>query len=165
MGGKALGGRKVEITEAENIYRSIVADIVPFSERVMLCGSARRGKKLLGDMDIVYVNRPQACGYSMDTWLTEQFGLKKNGKPQNVGLIQGVQVEFYPATIETWGTCILMWTGSMWNNIKLRKRAKKYGFKLSQHGLFDGDVNLAANKTECQVFELLNAKYLKPEER
>lgn len=169
MGGKALGGRKINIAEAEQLYQAILKEIQPICTQTLLCGSARRGKKLLGDIDIVFApNCTPIAGhpdYYMSDWLTERFGLKKNGKPQNVGLIDGVQVEFYEATPETWGSSILMWTGSMWNNIKLRKVAKAKGLKLSQHGLFDGDTNLAAMKSEQEIFEILERKYLEPWER
>ena len=45
------------------------------------------------------------------------------------------------------------------------QKAVKKGWKLSQHGLFDGDVNLAENKTEEEIFELLGATYLEPSKR
>ena len=62
--------------------------------------------------------------------------------------------------------CTLMWTGSKWNNIKLRKAAKARDLKLSQHGLFDQDGNnLAAGKSEEQVFELLGFDYVEPQKR
>ena len=58
-----------------------------------------------------------------------------------------------------------MWTGSAWTNIRLRKKAVKRGWKLSQHGLFEGEVNLAANKTEEEIFGLLEATYVEPTKR
>ena len=53
----------------------------------------------------------------------------------------------------------------MWTNIKLRKKAVAKGWKLSQHGLFEGDVNLAANKSEEEIFELLETDYKEPSKR
>ena len=56
--------------------------------------------------------------------------------------------------------------GSKWNNIKLRKAAKARDLKLSQHGLFDQDGNnLAAGKSEVEVFELLGFDYVEPQKR
>ena len=31
----------------------------------------------------------------------------------------------FEATPKTWGSSVLMWTGSMWTNIKLRRKAVK----------------------------------------
>ena len=163
MGGKALGGRKITTEEAFKLAEQIILEhnLGCKVNKILLCGSARRGKKHCGDLDFVFIDRDGAT----KQWLSETFGYKKNGKPQTTGLVDGVQVEFYEATPETWGSSVLMWTGSMWTNIKLRKKAVKKGWKLSQHGLFDGDVNLAENKNEEEIFELLGATYLEPSKR
>lgn len=163
MGGKALGGRKITIEEAFKLAEQIILEhnLGCKVSKINLCGSARRGKKHCGDLDFVFIDRNGAT----KQWLSETFGYKKNGKPQTTGLVDGVQVEFYEATPETWGSSVLMWTGSAWSNIRLRKKAVKRGWKLSQHGLFEGDVNLAANKTEEEIFELLEATYVEPTKR
>jgi len=163
MGGKALGGRKITNQEAFELFEKIVLEnnLDSKTNKILLCGSARRGKKQSGDLDIVFIDRDE----STKQWLSETFGYKKNGKPQTTGLVDGVQIEFYEATPETWGSSVLMWTGSVWTNIRLRKKAVKSGWKLSQHGLFDGDVNLAANKTEEEIFSLLETSYKEPNKR
>jgi DNA polymerase (family 10) len=165
MGGKALNGNKITRDEAYDLYNHIINKhgLESKHNRIQLCGSARREKKKCGDLDIVFVDNESGA---LKAWLLENFGKKKNGKPQTTVLIDGVQVEFYEATHESWGTCTLMWTGSKWNNIKLRKAAKARDMKLSQHGLFDQDGNnLAAGKTEEQVFELLGFDYVEPQKR
>jgi len=165
MGGKALGGTRITREEAYDLYNKIIATnkLETKHNRIQLCGSARRGKKQCGDLDIVFQDNEAG---DFKAWLLESFGTKKNGKHQNVALFGGVQVEFYEATQESWGTCTLMWTGSKWNNIKLRKAAKARDLKLSQHGLFDQDGNnLTANKTEAEVFDLLGFDYLEPQKR
>jgi len=165
MGGKALNGNRITNEDAYELFLDIVKDnnLGDKAERMLLCGSARRGSKTSGDLDIVYVDNEEG---STKAWLRERFGTKKNGNHQNTALIEGIQVEFYEATQETWGTCTLMWTGSKWNNIKLRKAAKARDLKLSQHGLFDGDGNnLAAGKTEQEVFGLLGFDYIEPHKR
>jgi len=165
MGGKALNGNKITLEEAKRLYTSILIDneLATRSSTMMLCGSARREKKKCGDLDIVFVDNESGA---LKAWLLENFGTKKNGTPQTTVLIEGVQVEFYEATHESWGTSTLMWTGSKWNNIKLRKAAKARDLKLSQHGLFDQEGNnLAAGKTEEEVFGLLGFDYIEPPKR
>ena len=163
MGGKALGGRKITNKEAFELAEKIILEhnLGCKVEKILLCGSARRGKKESGDLDFVFIDR----NGSTKKWLSETFGYKKNGKPQTTGLVDGVQIEFYEATPETWGSSVLMWTGSMWTNIKLRKKAVKKGWKLSQHGLFEGDINLAKNKSEEEIFNLLDLEYVNPNKR
>ena len=165
MGGKALNGNKITREEAYDLYNHIINThkLHRKHNRIQLCGSARRGKKHCGDLDIVFQDNENG---DFKAWLLETFGTKKNGKPQTTVLYNGVQVEFYEATQDSWGTCTLMWTGSKWNNIKLRKAAKARDLKLSQHGLFDKDGNnLAAGKSEEQVFELLGFDYVEPQKR
>ena len=165
MGGKALNGNKITRDEAYDLYNHIINThkLHRKHNRIQLCGSARRGKKQCGDLDIVFQDNEAG---DFKAWLLETFGTKKNGKPQTTVLYNGVQVEFYEATQDSWGTCTLMWTGSKWNNIKLRKAAKARDLKLSQHGLFDQDGNnLAAGKSEEQVFELLGFDYVEPQKR
>lgn len=163
MGGKALGGKTISALEAHALFEKILLenDLGCKAEKILLCGSARRGKKNCGDLDIVFIDRNDA----VKTWLTENYGTKKNGKPQTTILYEGVQVEFYEATSKTWGTSVLMWTGSAFNNIQLRKAAKKLGLKLNQHGLFDGKTNIAAGKAEYEIFELLDKRFKEPHER
>ena len=165
MGGKALNGNKITRDEAYDLYNHIINThkLHRKHNRIQLCGSARRGKKHCGDLDIVFQDNENG---DFKAWLLETFGTKKNGKPQTTVLYNGVQVEFYEATQDSWGTCTLMWTGSKWNNIKLRKAAKARDLKLSQHGLFDKDGNnLAAGKSEEQVFALLGFDYVEPQKR
>ena len=165
MGGKALNGNKITRDEAYDLYNHIINThkLHRKHNRIQLCGSARRGKKQCGDLDIVFQDNENG---DFKAWLLEAFGTKKNGKPQTTVLYNGVQVEFYEATQDSWGTCTLMWTGSKWNNIKLRKAAKARDLKLSQHGLFDKDGNnLAAGKSEEQVFALLGFDYVEPQKR
>ena len=167
MGGKALNGNKITLEQANNLFAKIVSenDLDSKAEKITLCGSARRGKKQCGDLDIVFIDGGEEENL-LKEWLVDNYGVKKNGKPQTTILYDGVQVEFYEATQDSWGTCTLMWTGSKWNNIKLRKAAKARDLKLSQHGLFDQEGNnLAAGKTEEEVFGLLGFDYIEPQKR
>ena len=163
MGGKALSGRRISNEEAFKLAEKIICenDLGGKVDRILLCGSARRGKKTSGDLDFVFIDRDDA----VKAWLVENYGTKKNGKPQTTILYEGVQVEFYEATPKTWGTSVLMWTGPAFSNIQLRKAAKKRGLKLSQHGLFDGKTNIAAGKAEYEIFEMLGKEFKEPHER
>ena len=163
MGGKALNGKRIPALEAIALFEKMLLenDLGCKADKILLCGSARRAKKTCGDLDIVFIDRNDA----IKTWLTENYGTKKNGKPQTTILYEGVQVEFYEATPKTWGSSVLMWTGPAFSNIRLRKAAKQRGLKLSQHGLFEGKSNIAAGKAEYEIFELLGKDFKEPHER
>lgn len=66
-------------------------------------------------------------------------------------------------TPETWGTLVLIRTGSAEHNIKLSMIAQKKGLKLSHSGLTkNGEV---ITSTEKEIFKALDLPYVEPEER
>ena len=165
MGGKALGGKTINNEEAHQLFKKMVLEnnLESKATKILLCGSARRGKKTCGDLDIVFIDSENN---SIKSWLVENFGTKKNGKPQTTVLIEGVQVEFYEATHETWGSNTLMWTGSAYNNVRMRRKAKKLGYTMSQYGVLDKNKNnLTSGMTEQEIYEFLGYDYIRPSER
>ena len=83
MGGKALNGNKITREQAYDLYNHIINThkLHRKHNRIQLCGSARRGKKKCGDLDIVFQDNETG---DFKAWLLETFGTKKNGshKPQ-----------------------------------------------------------------------------------
>lgn len=167
MGGKALNGKQITNEEAHQLFDKLLTEnnLGCKTQKILLCGSARRGKGKCGDLDIVFIDGGEEENL-LKEWLVDNYGVKKNGKPQTTILYEGVQVEFYEATQESWGSNVLMWTGSAFNNVRLRRKAKKLGLKLSQHGLFNeqGD-NVAAGMTENDIYEYLGYDYIEPQKR
>lgn len=167
MGGKALGGKTISNKEAHDLFEKIILEnnLGCKVKKILLCGSARRGKENCGDLDIVFIDGGEEENL-LKEWLVNNFGTKKNGKPQTSVLIKGVQVEFYEATQETWGSNILMWTGSSQNNIRMRQICKKKGWTMSQHGIKDSlGLNLTSNMTEQEIYEFLGLNYVEPFKR
>ena len=162
MGGKALNGRRVSSAEAQKIFQSVISS-APKCKEAVLCGSYRRGKPDSGDLDIVVV--PEDLDL-FNEFLVSKFGKRKNGKPSNTGLVEGVQVEFYIATSKNFGTFLQMWTGSARHNKGLRFKAKRLGFSMSQYGLKSIKTGeLFEFSTEEKVYERLGVKYVAPSDR
>jgi len=166
MGGKALNGKTITNEEAHQLFEKLVLEnnLGCKVEKILLCGSARRGKDTCGDLDIVFIDGGEDENL-LKEWLADNYGLKKNGKPQTTILYEGVQVEFYEATQESWGSNVLMWTGSAFNNVRMRRKAKKLGYKMSQHGILNEGVNLTAGFTEEQIYDFLGYDYVEPQKR
>ena len=74
MGGKALGGRKITTEEAFKLAEQIILEnnLGCKVNKILLCGSARRGKKQSGDLDFVFIDKDGAT----KQWLSEKFGYK-----------------------------------------------------------------------------------------
>ena len=79
----------------------------------------------------------------------------------------GVQVDLYYATLETWATLLLIRTGSKENNIRLATLANKKGwhFFASGEGLFNENGRRVAGDSEESIYEALGLPYQRPEER
>lgn len=124
-----------------------------------VCGSYRRGKPILHDIDIVGSN-PKIIS------VLEGLGEKvKGGDKQASVMIKGIQVDIIIATRDSWGSSILFSTGSASHNIWLRAEAKRRGLKLNRNGLWFGDVNVAKGDKEEGIYLHLGQRYHKPEER
>ena len=164
MGGKALNGKTVTNDSAQELFNKMLLEnnLSNMAKRILLCGSARRGKETCGDLDIVFIDNKN----EVKNWLVQTFGRKKNGKPQTVGLVEGVQIEFYESTEEAWGSQTLMWTGSASNNIRMRRICKKRGWTMSQYGIKDkSGKNLTAGMTEEEIYKFLGVDYVLPSRR
>ena len=164
MGGKAHGGMKVSLDEAHALYEEIF-ELIQFKvNKIQLCGSARRKKKICGDLDIVVV--PNSFPEDLNSFFVETFGYQKSGKPAKTGLFKGVQVEFYVATPFNYGSFLQMWTGSAYHNISLRRKSKKMGYSMSQYGMRHIESNdLIRFDNEEKIYKFLNIDYVLPENR
>lgn len=114
--------------------------------KTMICGSIRRKCPLVHDIDIVVVpdTTPEFAKFFLQ-------GRKKLSRKDCL-----VPLELYIASDYDWGSQILMWTGSMQFNIKCRAKAKSFGWKLNQYGLFDSGGKVIESQSEdvimCKLF-------------
>jgi len=126
-------------------------------------GGYRRLKKYVHDIDILVVS---------DT-LTGR-DIKIDGQLVSAGETKAVYIikdkthhilEVYLAKSHERGAALLHHTGpSVWN-IVMRIHARKRKMKLSQHGLVDENDKIIASKTEKEVMNALDLRYVEPEHR
>ncbi len=157
----------MELERAKKIADEVIARLQPYCSRIQIVGSIRRHKPTVKDIDIVLI--------PSDAWKLEGEVLAiarpfrprlSGGKLKRVGY-NGVQVDLYCATPETWATLLLIRTGSKENNIRLVTLAKKKGWHLSAsgEGLFNGNGRRVAGDSEESIYEALGLPYQRPEER
>ena len=154
----------MELERAEKIAREVIKQLSPYCSHIELCGSIRRKKPLVHDIDLVLI--------PSDPWNLhhEIMGLgqvRKSGSKIMQVMVGSTQVDIYIASEDTWATLLLIRTGSAENNRRLASLAKKRGWHLaaSGDGLFDQNGKRIAGDSEESIYRALNLQYQKPEER
>ena len=154
----------MELGRAMSIADEVIKRLSPYCSRIEVAGSVRRHKPTVNDLDFVLI--------PSDPWnLTYEIAglgqtMLKGGKLKRVNH-NGVQLDFYYASPETWATLLFIRTGSKENNIRLATLAKKRGWHLaaSGDGLFDEKGQRVAGDSEESIYEALGLPYQPPEER
>ncbi len=162
---------RVEYEEIAPFAYQVEDALTSHGYRAKVCGSIRRDKATISDIDLV-VQAPMIQTVSVINTFYEVYkglrveiltNLKPDSKKADVKA-DGCLLNLFRAEPEYWGAMVLFLTGNKLFNLIMRAKAKVDGYKLSQYGLFHGE-EIIAGKTETQIFEVLGLKYLKPEER
>ncbi|MDP3015184.1 MAG: DNA polymerase/3'-5' exonuclease PolX [bacterium] len=135
------------------------------TERVEACGSVRRKKETIGDVDfLVASNKP---GKIMDFFVSLPGVVKIWGKgatKASVRLKDGFDMDIRVVPRKSYGAALQYFTGSKEHNIVLRKIAINKGYKLSEYGLFKGS-KMIAGESEKEIYEKLGLEWIPPEMR
>ena len=149
--------------KADKIVKKVEKHLKPYVDKMMACGSYRRGAQMIGDIDFVVILKE---GYSLPEILPANQGVNWVGDQKAQVIIDGEKVDFRVTTPEAWGATILYFTGPADFNIKYRWMAKKRGLKLSEYGLFDRNTDkYIAGKTENDIFTAMGRPYRDPADR
>jgi DNA polymerase/3'-5' exonuclease PolX len=192
--GKFLGNiPRKEISKLkkklDNIFFNINKKINKNDKYIFeICGSYRREKNVSGDIDILISklntnnnifnksNNNILSLYDIINILKKKFDIvditNKKYKTKFMGFIKNKEsilrrIDIRFVSFENYYSSLLYFTGSADLNRKMRNVAKKKGYKLSEYGL--SNINNNSEKivinSEKYVFDFLDLKYLKPNER
>jgi DNA polymerase/3'-5' exonuclease PolX len=127
-----------------------------------ITGSIRRKVPKVKDIDVVIVSE------EFDSWeyFVESISDKilRKGEQEIDFNYNGIDINIRAVPKEEFGAGILYFTGPRSFEIFLRQEAKKKGYKLNRHGLFDSEGKHIV-KTEKDIFKKLDIPYIEPEER
>lgn len=154
----------MSLERAQRIAVAVAKLLSPYCQRIQVAGSVRRKRPRVADIDFVLI--------PSDPW-NLHHAIKGLGQiimsgPKITRLMIGsTQVDLYFATPETWGTLLLIRTGSAENNIRLATHAKERGWHLaaSGDGLFNEAGQRIAGESEESIYGALGLPYQKPWER
>jgi DNA polymerase (family 10) len=150
---------------------NIVEDIIEYmkeSKKVELisgCGSYRRMKETVGDIDILVVGEDGAKLIEHFTKFPSVTDVLASGDTKGSVIVEGkYQVDMRVVGRESWGAALQYFTGSKNHNIKLRTIAKAKGLKISEYGVFR-EEKLIAGAEEEDVYKSLGLPWIPPELR
>jgi DNA polymerase (family 10) len=169
----------LELEKAEKIASQVIQTLKPYCEKIEVAGSIRRKRPFVHDVDLVAIPRNQGQFITrLNAWGKIKMGGQKLIRCDTP---DGIELDVYIATPETWACLLLIRTGSKQHNIRLCRAAVAKDMRLHADGsgLFelggiiatkdtaDGDreENRIAGDTEFSIFEALGLPYKRPEER
>ncbi len=147
------------------LSKRISKELKPLCKRIEIAGSIRRGERHPFDIDIVLIPKDRE---NLEEFMKTRLNGKylQGGEHESTWIINGVKVELYYTTEEEWGAELLAYSSRKGSGIGLRIIAKRKGFKLTQHGLFERKTGKKiAGKTETEIYHALGKHYKKPKKR
>lgn len=137
----------------------------PLVRRAEICGSLRRWKETIGDLDILFSADDPIPVLDAFVRLPQVAAVLAHGPTKaSIRLSDGVQCDLRGVTDAQYPFALHYFTGSKEHNIAMRRRAIARGYKLSEYGL-EGADGLLACATEADVFAALGLHEIPPELR
>lgn len=134
--------------------------------KILTCGSIRRRKETVGDIDILAVaeNPREIMGFFVSMPNVEKIIAHGETKSM-VRLDIGIDADLRVVPERSYGAAMQYFTGNKDHNVELRKIAIKKGWKLNEYGLFDKNEKFIAGRTEEEIYEKLGLDWMPPEMR
>lgn len=135
-------------------------------KKIVTCGSIRRRKETIGDIDILAVSpRPKEIMEYFTSMPNVEKVIAHGETKSSVRLDMGIDADLRVVPEKSFGAAMQYFSGSKDHNVELRKIAMKYGWKLNEYGLFDKKNNIIAGRTEEEVYKKLGLDWIPPEMR
>ena len=134
--------------------------------KIITCGSIRRCKETVGDIDILAVakNSREIMEYFVSMPNVEKI-IGQGETKSSVRLDIGINADLRVVPEKSFGAAMQYFTGNKDHNVELRKIAMKYGWKLNEYGLFDESNKQIAGRTEEEIYKKLGLDWMPPEMR
>ncbi len=167
---KKSGGREIlgfilpAVREVENSLKSLKE-----IKKLTVCGSIRRMKETIGDIDILAVSEKPRVVMDYFASLPEVQHVYSKGETKtmvrlNPATAGGLDADLRVVKPSSYGAAVQYFTGSKEHNIALREIAARKGYKLNEYGLFKGK-KIIAGEDEKDVYEKLGLSWIPPELR
>jgi len=155
--------------EAKNAAQNLLEMVMKFPhvKRVNIAGSIRRHKETIKDIDLIAVVQDEHRKSTMEKFTSlpdVELVIGKGETKSSVRLASGFQADLRLVSENEFPFMLHHFTGSKEHNTAMRSRAKSYGFKMNEYGLYkNGDFVSCVDEKE--IFKTLNLEYIEPELR
>jgi len=164
--GKTGKVRRRAIAEALPIARELVTELEGLDavERAQYCGSLRRLRETVADIDIVVASKqPASVAEAFEKMRAVSEIIGSGETKVSVLTATGLQVDLRIVEPHQFGAAIQYFTGSKTHNIKLRQRALDRGWLLNEYGLSESESGkVIASRTEESIYEALGLQMIPP---
>jgi DNA polymerase (family 10) len=132
--------------------------------RSAYCGSLRRYKETIGDIDLLVGSTRGEEVMDAFRSLRGTASSRADGSTKaSVVTTSGLQVDLRVVEPGVFGAALQYFTGSQAHNVKIRERAVRMGYKLSEYGLHRlSDDSLVAAETEEEIYAALGMQFVPP---
>jgi DNA polymerase beta len=167
--------KRIPLDEYLKHKEILESDLIRLDLTYNFVGSFRRGSHSMGDIDILimkdskfnldnYIERLKTLGYIRETLALGNVKFSGIVKIDNKSPARQVDILISPP--EEYYFSLLYFTGSAEFNVGLRNYIKnKYNVSLSEHGIKEGAIKIPIMKTEADIFDFFNLKFVEPHKR
>jgi len=158
--------KRTPIAEALPVARELVAELEKLPEvvRARYCGSLRRFRETVADIDIVVASSSPSPVVEKFVKLPRVSQVIGSGETKTSVLTSsGLQVDLRIVEPHQFGAASQYFTGSKTHNIKLRQIALERGWILNEYGLSVAETEeVVASETEEAIYEALGLQLVPP---
>jgi DNA polymerase (family 10) len=139
---------------------------VPGVVRAEACGTLRRRRDTVGDIDLL-VAAPDAAPVMEAVCNAPgvEECLARGETKSSVKLREGVQVDVRVVAPESWGAALHYFTGSKEHNVAMRGLAIQRGLKINEYGVWDAEERRVGGAEEAEIFASVGLPWIPPELR
>jgi DNA polymerase (family 10) len=150
------------------VAESIVSGLLDSKkvEKAIICGSTRRMKETIGDIDILAISQhPEDVMDMFAKMKMVTSTVVKGPTKTTVWLNIGTTCDLRVIAPESFGAAMQYFTGSKEHNVEVRKIAISKGYKLNEYGLFDKNDKVISAIDEVDIYSRLGMDWIEPEMR
>lgn len=159
--------REFLLTDAWNQAISLMKLLMeePGIHRVEIGGSLRRFKETVKDIDLVAASEhPESLIRNFTHYPGIRQVVSSGATKASVILENGLACDLRAVAPREFVHTLQHFTGSKEHNTALRHRAKEFGYKVNEYGLFRGDIPEYC-ETEANIYQKLGLEWIPPELR